>query len=242
MDTEPDIVSIHRRIAVADERGFTLPEMITTIVIMGLIVVPLCTVMLQSLTLPGVAGTRTQNSSDRDNAQLLFGEDIAEAAQISTFAPPSCSGSCSQAQNTATNLASTSPTTTSAITISCANTPSLTSWSTISTTWTDSSSGAAHSPTYKLVWSAIQGSTYLSVQLHRVDTSAGSDTTLVSGYCKTGAGADVVASTSLTYGTTIAGNPSGLLNVVLKISLRDQPAATSALTSYNFAGATRVHL
>ena len=61
------------------EDGFTLVEMITTIVIMGLVVVPLCTVMLQSLTLVPQSGSRTQSATDNTRLITQFEDDIAVA-------------------------------------------------------------------------------------------------------------------------------------------------------------------
>jgi hypothetical protein len=217
--------------------------MVATLVIMGLIVVPLCTMMLQALTLPGVAGTRTQNASDRDNTQLLFAQDIAQATQITTYTAPTCFGfACNPGTGTTTSLATTSPTTTTTpISITCAGTPNVPSWSTIGTTWTDSSSGTVHSPTYKLVWYSIPGSAFLRVELHRVESVSNADTTLVRGYCKTG-GSDVVATTQTAMATSAASsaNPTYTLNATMTIALRDSPASSSPLTAYNFAASTRV--
>ncbi len=59
-----------------------MTELIATIVIMGLVIAPLCTALMQSLNLVSTTGDRTQLATDADRAIKLFSDDVADAQTI----------------------------------------------------------------------------------------------------------------------------------------------------------------
>jgi prepilin-type N-terminal cleavage/methylation domain-containing protein len=68
-----------RRPLPCSEQGFTLVELLTTIVIMGLVVTPLSIVMTQALTLVPESSERTKSSTDADRLVRDFSNDVANA-------------------------------------------------------------------------------------------------------------------------------------------------------------------
>lgn len=66
------------------ERGFTLVETIAVVVILGLIVVPLCTTMTQVLTLVPQSGRRTSSATDLSRLGQVFSDDVAQAQAVLT--------------------------------------------------------------------------------------------------------------------------------------------------------------
>ena len=67
------------------EHGFTMIELVTTVVIMGLIVVPLSMIALQALQLVPATGARTQGATDRSRLISQFSDDVANAQQIDFY-------------------------------------------------------------------------------------------------------------------------------------------------------------
>jgi prepilin-type N-terminal cleavage/methylation domain-containing protein len=60
------------------ERGFTLVEMVATIVIMGLVMAPLCMALLQAMNLIPASSARTQVATDTDRLVSQFSDDVAQ--------------------------------------------------------------------------------------------------------------------------------------------------------------------
>jgi prepilin-type N-terminal cleavage/methylation domain-containing protein len=68
-----------RRSASEDrERGFTLVEVVTTIVIMGLVMAPLCSALIQAMNLIPASSARTQVATDTDRMVSQFSDDVAQ--------------------------------------------------------------------------------------------------------------------------------------------------------------------
>ena len=65
-----------------NEHGFTLVEMLTCIVLMGLVMLTLCVAVTQSLTVIPRSGARSQLAADADALLKVFTEDIAQAQTI----------------------------------------------------------------------------------------------------------------------------------------------------------------
>ncbi|HWS46162.1 MAG TPA: prepilin-type N-terminal cleavage/methylation domain-containing protein, partial [Acidimicrobiia bacterium] len=61
------------------QRGFTLVEMVATITIMALIMVPLCTTMIQAMTAVPAAGDRSNNATQSELLATYFSRDVAQS-------------------------------------------------------------------------------------------------------------------------------------------------------------------
>src|SRR5207245_2755472 len=73
LDPESDMITVPTE---QRERGFTLVETIAVVVILGLIVVPLCTTMTQMLTLVPQSGRRTLSATDISQLGQVFSDDV----------------------------------------------------------------------------------------------------------------------------------------------------------------------
>jgi hypothetical protein len=62
-----------------DENGFTVVELITCVVLMGIVVAPLTFALIQSLTLVPANKVRTESAIDRTFALNRFSDDVANA-------------------------------------------------------------------------------------------------------------------------------------------------------------------
>ncbi len=66
----------------SDESGFTLPEMVVTIAIMGIVIAPLSMALIQALTLVPQSGARTQTATDAIRLNNSFVGDVTQAQGI----------------------------------------------------------------------------------------------------------------------------------------------------------------
>ncbi len=64
------------------EGGFTLPELIVTVVIMGVVVAAISTALVQALKLPGVSQNRSAIAVQRSFLIQQFSDDVGNATQI----------------------------------------------------------------------------------------------------------------------------------------------------------------
>ncbi len=66
-----------RRRVVADERGFTVAEVVTCVVVLGLVIGPLMISVNQAITMLPDAQARTQTATDLDPVITRFADDVA---------------------------------------------------------------------------------------------------------------------------------------------------------------------
>jgi hypothetical protein len=73
--------TLRRRARTRDERGVTITEIITVIVILGLVMVPLAFTLNQAITLVPQSTDRTQQAIDRTFFVSKFADDVANSNQ-----------------------------------------------------------------------------------------------------------------------------------------------------------------
>ena len=67
-----------------DDRGFTLTELIVTVVILGIIVIPIATVTQEMLNLGPQSSQRTASATDTSRLVQVFSDDVAQAQTVLT--------------------------------------------------------------------------------------------------------------------------------------------------------------
>jgi prepilin-type N-terminal cleavage/methylation domain-containing protein len=72
-----------------DQGGFTLVEMVATIVIMGIIVVPLTSALIQALNTVPTSGERTQQATDADRLEARLMQDLTTSNWTQVIKQPS---------------------------------------------------------------------------------------------------------------------------------------------------------
>jgi prepilin-type N-terminal cleavage/methylation domain-containing protein len=60
------------------ERGFTMVEVVTVVVIMGLVIAPLCMALTQAMNLIPQSSARAQAATDNDRLLATFSDDVAQ--------------------------------------------------------------------------------------------------------------------------------------------------------------------
>jgi prepilin-type N-terminal cleavage/methylation domain-containing protein len=168
-----------------DERGFTLVEMLATIVIMGLVVAPLTAALMEAINLIPAAGDRTKLATDTVLVEKQFSDDVADA-QFFWNIPASAVPFQEPATGAWTLANSTSPTQ------SCGAAANVFAFY---AAWTDTGAGATDTRAKAALWAwGVTGSgTTQQVVLTRTfwpDTSSGHTNdpavTMLTGYCKSG--------------------------------------------------------
>ena len=71
-----------RRLRNRSQAGLTLPELVTTVVIMGLVIAPLSMTLVQAITLVPDSSQRLTLSADNDILVSTLSDDVAQAAAI----------------------------------------------------------------------------------------------------------------------------------------------------------------
>lgn len=224
-----------------DDRGFTLVEVIATVVIIGLVVGPLATGLVQALNLVPQSGRRTRLATDLTRLQLTTSNDIAQATQVVVYNPPNTSGVQSGA-STAFNYPfvdtqdGASPTTAS---IAAKDTPCVTTATaapanqpTVAHTLSfDDTSGAKkwYWHYYRLSFAAAGAAGVMAVEVHRWTQSLDwsglgwsplvDEGVYVAGYCKTSE-TDVVSVSATAPGASVTNE-----RVTLVLRLHPDPAA-----------------
>jgi prepilin-type N-terminal cleavage/methylation domain-containing protein len=86
-----------------DKGGFTLVEVVMTVVIMGLIIAPLSMAMIQALNLVPQSGARTQDATDDQHALQQWADDVSQTERaLVANGPHSALGVLSPTQTLAT--------------------------------------------------------------------------------------------------------------------------------------------
>ena len=101
---------IRRRARRRTEEGFTMAEMLSVIVILGIVMVPLCLTLVSSLTLVPQSGTRTQNATDAARTIEQFSDDIEQSQGIWLYTNNSTSVRVLEVLTTGFNEVSLAPT------------------------------------------------------------------------------------------------------------------------------------
>ena len=209
------------------QRGFTLVEMVATITIMALIMVPLCTTMIQAMTAVPAAGDRSNNATQSELLATYFSRDVAQ----SQLAADALSGgffgiefneALWYTRSATTNVLcpATAPAPGSPGSASPYN-PML-RWA---SSWRDLTTAGSPTvtPAYGYVFTATPQSSLLAVSIVRWDRGQGDPPaaaveTLFTGYCRTGeANIDTLVGAA-PYST---GNPSPNQLMTWTIALRD---------------------
>ncbi len=77
--------SIARR---ADAAGFTVVDVIASVVITGIVIAPMSIALVQALNLVPESGARTTAATDMDRLQAAMNDDVAQAQSLELFLTP----------------------------------------------------------------------------------------------------------------------------------------------------------
>jgi hypothetical protein len=218
-----------------DEAGFTLVDVVASVVLMGIVIGPLSISLVQSLQLVPAAGGRTQGATDREAVVRWYAQDISGANGVATY-------------NTDTNswLLGTVAVLNSPAnvwdqgtgTVTCkppGTTPDTNLFSTLSQDLSRIPDATVNPPvvaadsmltTWYLRWTAAPGPV-TTVELRRsifdiTTLTTVRDTTLMTKYCK---GSETVATVTITPKNPYASTPVYQEFVRTDLNLRDNPAA-----------------
>ena len=75
-----------------NERGFTLPELLITVVLMGLVMSGISTALIQALKIPSDGRARSNAATARTFATTTMSDDIANAKLVETLKPGTPNG------------------------------------------------------------------------------------------------------------------------------------------------------
>ena len=217
-----------------DDEGFTLIEMMVTVVIMGIIIAPLTMLLIQSMLVVPQSSARTQAATDRDHLQEVMTGDIAQANHLDVYAAPPGDNTAPRTVVDATYSQGTwdiALTAQQKSTFLCPADPAVTAFQLFSTVSWDASrsNGQLHSlRRYTLLFTAAgadtAGNRFVEVEVHRsTGTSGNADpgadqplqddgTSALSGYCRPNEQVAAVAATA----------PAGSnADVTVELDLRD---------------------
>jgi prepilin-type N-terminal cleavage/methylation domain-containing protein len=213
-----------RRRGTRSDDGYTLVEMIAAIVIMGLVIAPLCTAMIQSMKLVPTSGDRAQVATDSDRMVRQFSNDVGNAQSLTnggtqvfnTASTPKWTQNSSGPTGYACDTTHTPPQfLEGAITI-----------------FGTSDQGAAGDRTAKtgLWYTRIGSGTIRSFKLRRTVVGA-DDTVYINAYCQQGDNPVTIE--------TIAPNVSTNVHEVMKLTLRLRDSFGNRLPDITFQAGVR---
>jgi prepilin-type N-terminal cleavage/methylation domain-containing protein len=93
----------------ANERGLTLIELVATITIMGVIMVPLSTALIEALQTAPAASVRTQMATDTDHLGATLDDDVQQAGQLQLMCGVTSAGTVSNGCSGLTTAAAMMP-------------------------------------------------------------------------------------------------------------------------------------
>ena len=188
-----------------DERGFTLVELLTAIVVLGLIMAPLTMAVVQAMRVVPQSNTRTGVATDAARLLTTFTRDIGNAN--SQWANAS-----GKILNTPVNA--WDGTSTGTVACPASGQPTI-----VEADWNDLAQTLISKQTEQYVVKSVSaGSSVAAIEIHRVTSGIGvsnSDELYLSGYCKL----------SSTFATTKVKTVSGVEDVQVTLSLTDQNGA-----------------